>query len=189
MRHTRIAIALAASSLALGGCAALGTGGGTAGESSAADGAGAGRQWITVDQGRATPSPAESTGKAVVTPEVTLPAFSPDPGCTKIWPRTEPVMIPVQATPGSGSLTVEWPNRYGPRYRVAAVPQELVVGRQPEPVWQEVPGGAGCSVRATITGLTPGEPHIVWLDAPDSGREVDGTRHRYSGRSGVLYPR
>jgi hypothetical protein len=187
MRHTRIAIALAASSLALGGCAALGLGGDTAGESSAA--AGTGKQWIAVDQGRATPSPAKTTGKAIATPETSLPAPAPDPSCTKIWPRTEPVMIPVEVTPGAGSLAVEWPTGYGPRYRVAAVPQELVVGRQPEPVWQEVPAGSGCSARATITGLTPGAPYIVWLDAPDSGREVDGTRHLYSGRSNVLYPR
>jgi hypothetical protein len=43
-------------------------------------------------------------------------------------------------------------------------------------------------VSATITGLTSGAAYIVWLDAPNTGRERDGTRHLYSGRSGVVYP-
>ncbi|MDI6100508.1 hypothetical protein QLQ12_18010 [Actinoplanes sp. NEAU-A12] len=186
MRHTRIAFALAATSLALGGCAALGLGGGTAGESAAM--AEKGKSWIEVAEGKATPSPAATTGKPIATPAVSLSAPAPDPSCTKIWPRTEPVMIPVEVTPGSGSLAVEWPAQYDSNYRITAVPQALVAGPQPEPSWQEVPAGAGCSVSTTITGLIPGEAYIVWLDAPNSGREVDGTRHLYSGRSGVVYP-
>ena len=186
MRHTRIAITLATASLALGGCAALGLGG-KAGETSAA--AEKGTPWIQVDQGKATPSPAETTGRPAATPTVSLSAPAPDPSCTRIWPRTEPVMIPVEVTPGAGSLTVEWPTGYGPDYRVTAVPQELVTGPQPEPSWQQVPAGTGCSMRTTLTGLLPGAPYIVWLDAPDTGRERDGTRHLYSGRSGVVYPR
>ncbi|WP_239143909.1 hypothetical protein [Actinoplanes philippinensis] len=187
MRHTRIALALAAASLTLGGCAALGAGGDKAGESSAA--AGGGKQWILFDQGSPTPSPAATVGKPAATPQVSLSAASPDPSCTKVWPRTEPVMIPVEVTPGSGSLTVEWPTQYRSNYRVTAVLQGVVVGRQPEPVWQAVPAGTGCTVRTTISGLTSGAPYIVWLDAPNTGRERDGTRHLYSGRSGVVYPR
>ncbi|MEV4277245.1 hypothetical protein [Actinoplanes xinjiangensis] len=187
MRHTRITLVLAAASLTLGGCAALGIGGDEGGESPAA--AGEGRQWIVVDQGRATPSPAKTVGRPTATPAVSLSAPSPDPSCTRLWPRTEPVMIPVEVTPGSGSLTVEWPTQYDSNYRVTAVLQGVVAGRQPEPVWQDVPAGTGCAVSATITGLTPGAPYIVWLDAPNTGRERDGTRHLYSGRSGVVYPR
>lgn len=186
MRHTRIALVLAAASLTLGGCAALGLGKDKAGDSSA--GAGGGKQWIVVDQGKATPSPSESFGKPTATPAVSLSAPTPDPSCTRIWPRTEPVMIPVEVTPGSGSLTVEWPTQYNSNYRVTAVLQGVVVGRQPEPVWQDVPAGTGCAVSTTITGLTSGAAYIVWLDAPNTGRERDGTRHLYSGRSGVVYP-
>lgn len=186
MRHTRIAIVLAAASLTLGGCAALGLGGDKSGDSSAATQGG--KSWIVVDQGKATPSPAEPVGKATATPAVSLSAPTPDPSCTKIWPRTEPVMIPVEVTPGAGSLTVAWPTQFDSNYRVTAVLQDLVVGPQPEPVWKDVPAGTGCSMSTTITGLTPGEAYIVWLDAPNTGRELDGTRHLYSGRSGVVYP-
>jgi hypothetical protein len=186
MRHTRIALVLAAASLTLGGCAALGLGGDEDGDSSPA--ARDGRQWIVVDQGKATPSPSETAGRATATPAVSLSAPSPDPSCTRVWPRTEPVMIPVEVTPGAGSLTVEWPTQYDSNYRITAVLQGVVVGRQPEPVWQDVPAGTGCSVSATITGLTSGAAYIVWLDAPNTGRERDGTRHLYSGRSGVVYP-
>ena len=51
-----------------------------------------------------------------------------------------------------------------------------------------MPAGAGCTVTATITGLKAGTPYVVWLDAPNTGYERDGTRHPYSGRSGVVYP-
>jgi hypothetical protein len=186
MRHTRIALVLAAASLTLGGCAALGLGGDEAGDSSA--GSRNGKQWIVVDQGKATPAPSGTVGKPSATPTVSLSAPSPDPSCTKVWPRTEPVMIPVEVTPGSGSLTVEWPTQYDSNYRVTAVLQGVVAGAQPEPVWQDVPAGTGCSVSTTITGLTSGAAYIVWLDAPNTGRERDGTRHLYSGRSGVVYP-
>lgn len=191
MRHTRIAIALAAASLALGGCAALGKSTAEGSATAAGDPATAadGAKWIVVDAGKATPSPGQRFGKPPVTPEVSLSPPAPDPSCTKIWPRTEPVMIPVEVTPAAGSLIVEWPTQGLSDYRVTAVRQELVVGPQPEPVWIPVPPGKGCSVRATITGLIPGEAYIVWLDAPNTGRERDGTRRLYSGRSGVVYPR
>jgi hypothetical protein len=185
MRHTRIVIALAAASLSLGGCAAFGLDDPAAGDSTTAA---EGRQWIVVDAGKATPSPGETTGKAVPTPEVSLSMPAPDPSCTKLWPRTEPVMIPVEVRPGAGSLTVEWPTQGLSDYRVTAVPQPLVVGAQPEPEWIPVPPGKGCSVSYTITGLIPGGAYIVWLDAPNTGRELDGTRRLYSGRSNVVYP-
>ena len=40
--------------------------------------------------------------------------------------------------------------------------------------------GAGCTVTATITGLKSGKPYVVWLDAPNTGYQRDGTRHPYS---------
>jgi hypothetical protein len=145
---------------------------------------------MLVEAGRATPSPTPASGRAVSpSPDVTASLPSPDPSCTKLWPRTEKVMIPVEVTPGSGSLKVEWPTLYDSDYRVTAVPQALVSGAQPEPVWRTVAAGTGCTVTTTITGLQSGAAYIVWLDAPNTGREVDGTRHLYSGRSGVVYPR
>ncbi|MEU8240689.1 hypothetical protein AB0C07_20795 [Actinoplanes missouriensis] len=186
MRTIKIGIALTALPLVLGGCAALGlsddSGASTAVQES-------GESWMQVDAGQATPSPVPTRGKAVVTAEPSVSAPTPDPSCTKIWPRTDPVFIPVEVTPGAGSLKVEWPTQYDSGYRVTAVPQALVSGAQPEPEWQTVAAGTGCSVSTTITGLTSGAAYIVWLDAPDTGRDIDGTRHLYSGRSGVVYPK
>ncbi|MFC7529555.1 hypothetical protein [Actinoplanes sp. GCM10030250] len=186
MRHSRIAITLAAVSLSLGGCAALGLGE-TPGDSSAASTAG--EPWMLVEAGKATPSPAPSRGRSLTpSPDPSLSAPALDPACTRIWPRTESAFIPIEVTPGAGTLKVEWPAQFDSNYRLAAVPQALISGKQPEPVWQSVAAGSGCSVTATITGLTSGKAYIVWLDAPNTGRERDGTRHLYSGRSGVVYP-
>ncbi|GGN40906.1 hypothetical protein FHR83_006933 [Actinoplanes campanulatus] len=185
MRHTRIAIALAATSLTLGGCAALGLGDRTATtEGAARDG----ESWLLVQQGQATPSPSVTMGAPSPTPEVSLSVPTPDPRCTKLWPRTDPALIPVRVTPGAGSLKVDWPTQFNSNYRVAAVPQKLVKGPQPQPVWQEVAPGSGCAMSTTVTGLTPGAAYIVWLDAPNTGHRLDGTRNLYSGRSGVVYP-
>lgn len=191
MRRTGIAITLAATSLALGGCAALGLGDGGSGDSSSSGTtATLGKPWLMVDQGKATPSPSATTGKPSATPTVSLSAPTPDPGCTKIWPRTDwRVLIPIEVTVGTGQVKIEWPTQYDSDYRVTAVPQQLVKGPQPEPTWKAVAAGTGCTTTTTITGLTSGAPYIVWLDAPNTGREVDGTRHLYSGRSGVIYPK
>jgi hypothetical protein len=98
------------------------------------------------------------------------------------------VLIPMQVTPGKGALTVTWPRQYASTYRVTAVPQPLVSGAQPAHTWTDVPAGTGCTVTTTITGLTSGKPYVVWLDAPGAGTYGDGTRHPYSGESGVVYP-
>jgi hypothetical protein len=189
MRRTGIAITLAAASLALGGCAALSVGGDKGGDSSEGTTAKLGEPWIQVERGRATPSPSAPTGKPSATPTTPLATLTPDPGCTKIWPRTDwRVLIPIEVTVGTGSVEVEWPTQYDSNYRVAAVPQQLVTGAQPEPAWKAVAAGTGCTTTTTITGLTSGAPYIVWLDAPNTGAEVDGTRHLYSGRSRVVYP-
>ncbi|MBO3743717.1 hypothetical protein [Actinoplanes flavus] len=186
MRHTRIAIALAATSLTLGGCAAFGLGERTA---TTGDTERGGESWLLVQQGQATPSPTASRGAPTPTPEASLSVPAVDPRCTKLWPRTDPALIPVEVTPGRGSLRVDWPTQFSSNYRVAAVPQKLVTGPQPEPVWKEVAPGSGCAMSTTLTGLTPGAAYIVWLDAPNTGRRLDGTRNLYSGRSGVVYPK
>ncbi|BBH65800.1 hypothetical protein ACTI_24850 [Actinoplanes sp. OR16] len=187
MRKLKLAMALTALPLLLGGCSALGLGGDSPGATATAP-VESGEDWMRLAAGDATPSPTPSRGKATATADPTVSAPAPDPSCTKIWPRTDPVFIPVEITPGAGSLKVEWPTQYDSDYRVAAVPQQLVSGRQPEPVWKTVAAGTGCTVSTTITGLTSGAAYIVWLDAPNTGYNVDGSRHLYSGRSGVVYP-
>jgi hypothetical protein len=144
---------------------------------------------VEVAQGRPTASPTPARkGRPSASPS---PAAwkSADPSCGRTYEPGQ-VLIPLSVTVGAGALTVSWPGYGGSAgYRVAAVPQDLVSGAQPPPVWQSVGAGDGCTVTATISGLDAGAPYIVWLDAPGSGRIADGTRLPYSGRSGVVYPR
>ncbi|GAA2565745.1 hypothetical protein GCM10010435_43310 [Winogradskya consettensis] len=175
--------------LAVGGCSALGLGSKT---SPGASGTSAtptpGAPWFTFAPGSATPSPQPTrpTGsRSPVLPPVTfLPA---DPACSVSW-TVDPVLIPMRVTPGAGKLTVTWPRQYDSDYRITAVKQPLISGAQPAYTWQYVPTPPGCLATATITGLKKGVPYIVWLDAPNTGYEPDGTRHPYSGKSGVVYP-
>ena len=72
--------------------------------------------------------------------------------------------------------------------RLTAVPQDLVNGEQPGPAWQTIKTGAECEVTAKIGGLTRGRAYIVWLDAPNTPRRLDGSRSLYSGKTKVLIP-
>ena len=149
----------------------------------------AGPGWLVSATGNATASPSASAGagtRAPLLPPVSfLPGF--DPACAKSY-TVEPPLIAMTVVPGKRSLTVTWPRQYDSNYRITAVPQPLVSGKQAAHTWQDVPAPAGCTVTATITGLTSGKPYVVWLDAPNTGYEPDGTRHPYSGKSDVVYP-
>ncbi|GIF15216.1 hypothetical protein [Actinoplanes teichomyceticus] len=181
MRHVGTVAVVVAFALAAGGC------GGGDERTGAAASPSPGDTWSLLVTGSATPSPTPSLG---VRPSAAATAGLPsaNPSCTRVWPPTEPVLIPVAVTPVPGGFRVEWPRQYDSNYRVTAVPQELVAGAQPEPVWKNVPAGTGCTISTTLTGLNSGDPYIVWLDAPNTGRQPDGTRHPYSGRSSVVYP-
>jgi hypothetical protein len=181
MRLTKFVLVLAALPVTLGAC---GSAPATPSASAAADPR---DPWVVVDSGSPTPSPKPS----VFAPRSALPpvSFMPtESSCAMGWPQDDQVLIPMVVTPQKGSLKVEWPAQYGPTYRITAVDQRLVSGPQPEPTWQTVPAGGGCTVTATITGLTSGVGYIVWLDAPESGHKLDGTRHLYSGKSAVVKP-
>ena len=182
MRLRSRLLALAVLPFALGGCGGLGGSGG-----SSATPAPSGTPWILYAGGSATPSPSVSYAASAPAPPPAsfLPAT---PACAATFTRIEGVRIPLTVTPGKGSLKVTWPRQYYSNYRIAAVKQSLVSGSQSAYTWQNVAAGSGCTVSATITGLKSGAPYIVWLDAPDSGYQLDGTRHLYSGRSGVVYP-
>ena len=182
MRQVGFVIALAAFALVAGGC--------SDGETvTAAPSPSPGDTWSLLVEGSATPSPTPSGPTGSRSPVATASLPSANPSCTQIWPATEPVFIPIVVTAFAGGFGVQWPRQYDSNYRVTAVPQKLVSGAQPEPTWKDVPAGTGCTVSTTLTGLIPGEPYVVWLDAPNTGYETDGTRHPYSGRSGVVYPK
>jgi hypothetical protein len=177
---------VAASLLLLGGCAA-GAGGGAS--PTLAPGPSATRPWLLYASGQAPPGP--TPGRSVA-PSVTGLPFSPLASaatCDIAWPNdVGQVLIPLIVTPGTRSLKVQWPNRYGSTYRVTAVDQRLVKGAQPEPKWVTVATGSGCTGTATLSGLVSGNPYIVWLDAPGTPRGVDNSRSLYTGRSGVVVP-
>lgn len=188
MRLRKALLALAVLPFAVGGCSALGLGGSGGSSGTSASPAPSGTPWIMYAGGSATPSPSVSRWGG--TPSAALP-FSflpPAPACTASFTRIEAVLIPLTVTPGKGSLKVTWPRQYNSNYRITAVKQPLVSGSQPAYAWQNVAAGTGCTVTATITGLKSGTPYVVWLDAPSTGYQLDGTRHLYSGRSGVVYP-
>jgi len=187
MRLRRILPPLLALPIALGGCGLLGFGSSTGNPGSAASATPEASGWIVVATGSATPSPVPSPGgsRRPVPSASFLPVV---PGCAKDW-TVNPPLIPIEVVPGAGKLTVTWPRQYDSGYRITAVEQPLISGRQPDYTWQNVPAGTGCTVTATISGLKKGVPYVVWLDAPNTGYELDGARHLYSGRSGVVYPR
>lgn len=180
----RVRSALVLVALALGGCS-----GDSATPTVSATATANGQPWVVVEPGKATPS---ATASRYGSPKPALPPVSVMPtaaACKIAWPEYQgQVFIPLQVTPGSGSLSVQWPNRYGNTYRVAAVQPSLVTGAQPEPAWKTVTTGSECEGSATITGLTSGAAYMVWLDAPDTPRDVDGTRSLYTGRSGIVKP-
>jgi hypothetical protein len=178
--------------LLLGGCGVLGLDDAPApgGTATTTPGPVSGAGWVVSASGSATPSPTPTVGTGTRPPGLPPVSFLPtEPGCGAATWTVDPVLIPLTVTPGAGSLTVTWPRQYESGYRVAAVPQPLVPGGQQEYTWQTVPAGTGCTVTATIRGLTSGTAYVVWLDAPDTGHERDGARHPYSGASGVVYPK
>ena len=174
--------------LLLAGCGTLGLGGSATPGASASPGPVSSTGWIVVTNGSPTPSPALPRGIGSPSPALPAVSFLPvDRSCTPSWDQAA-IEIPLTVTPGAGKLTVSWPRQWDSGYRITAVPQPLVPGDQPTPTWQTVPAGTGCTVTATITGLKSGVAYVVWLDAPGTGAERDGSRHPYSGRSGVVYP-
>jgi hypothetical protein len=185
-------LALAVLPLALGGCGVLGAGSATSRpgpSASASPGPATGAGWIVTAPGSATPSPAPSRGTGTLGPALPKVSFlALGSGCAQ-RSRIDEVLIPITVTPAVRSLTVTWARQYDSGYRITAVPQPLVAGSQPNYTWKTVAPASGCTVSTTIGGLKSGKPYVVWLDAPATGYERDGTRHPYSGRSGVVYPR
>lgn len=144
--------------------------------------------WLVSASGNATASPSAARGIGTRTPLLPPVSFLPmDPACTALATVASP-LIAMTIVPGKRSLTVTWARQYDSDYRITAVPQSLVAGAQATPTWKNVPAPAGCTVTATISGLTSGAPYVVWLDAPNTGYEPDGTRHPYTGQSDVVYP-
>ncbi|GGQ69336.1 hypothetical protein [Couchioplanes azureus] len=189
MRLIKFLLPVLAVPFAVGGCGVLGLGSATGTPAPSASATPApGDGWTIYAAGSATPTP-KTSYRGSRSPALPPVSFLPSPpeGCAKEW-TVDPVLIPLEVTPGAGKLTVTWPRQYDSDYRITAVKQTIVSGTQPPYTWQEVPAGDGCTITATISGLASNVPYIVWLDAPGTGHERDGTRRPYSGRSAVVYP-
>ncbi len=189
-RHARPGVLLAAVSLLVAGCAPGTTGSGRIHRVGQNSQLGPGDSWIVVAQGKPTPPPPVTVGSTPPTPLPTLKPIPTDTSCAFTWLAGQ-VLIPVTVTVGSNSIDVSWPRVGSPApttYRVAAVPQDLVAGAQPPTEWKTVQATSGCSAKTQIGNLTSGAPYVVWLDAPDSGYQIDGTPRPRSGRSSVVYP-
>jgi hypothetical protein len=173
--------------LVLGGCGVLGSAEPAAPSATPVPAGGPG--WLVSATGSPTPSPRLAGGTGTRAPLLPPVSFPPtvDPECAESF-TVDPVLIAMTIVPGKRSLTATWPRQYDSDYRITAVPQPLASGAQAAYTWKNIPAPAGCTATATITGLTSGKPYVVWLDAPNSGHERDGTRHPYSGKSDVVYP-
>jgi len=169
----------------LAGCGVLGSAAPVAPSATPVPAGGPG--WLVSKTGDATASPSATPGRTR-TPLLPPVSFLPiDPECGKSY-TVEPPLIPMTIVPGKRSITATWPRQYDSNYRITAVPQPLKSGSQAAYTWKNIPAATGCTVTATISGLTSGQAYVVWLDAPNSGYEPDGTRHPYSGKSDVVYP-
>jgi hypothetical protein len=98
-----------------------------------------------------------------------------------------PRRIVPQATAGAGSATVRWqsdPHADVTGYRVRAVGQTLVAGRQADPVTVAVGEPTGCvPVTATVGGLTPGTFYVFWLEEAQHDDATGVTRYVQVGSS------
>ncbi|MEV0898646.1 fibronectin type III domain-containing protein [Actinoplanes sp. NPDC049802] len=158
----------------------------------------AGRNWIMVNEGEATPTPVTTYGKASPTPSTTLPPLpttspsasgSPDPSCTPRQ-RTSPING-LGVTPASTSAVVTWYHPGGPNivdYRITAISQDLVNGAQAEIGWtRSAPEECG-EVSATVPGLQPRSRYVFSVDVVlrREGVGLEGTYTRTVARSGVV---
>ena len=92
--------------------------------------------------------------------------------------------------PGAGAATLDWMADNRPEvlgYRVQAVSQRVVEGRQPAPVVQAVAQPDGCvGVTVTVTGLTPGDPYVFWLEEQVTSASTGVTRLVQVGTTGAV---
>ncbi|MGK5677962.1 fibronectin type III domain-containing protein [Actinoplanes sp. URMC 104] len=176
--------------LALGGC-----GGGSA--SSEAATAEAGKSWVVVADGSATPSPAPSRAAGTRSPFpsgfLPLPSTKPTPaptGSASCPPVKNQVINGADAAAGTTSGTVTW---YNPGtadivgYRITAISQDPLLGEQRDVGWTVVTPAAGCGyMTATISGLDRGTRYVFSVDMVTSRRDTDATFAKTVARSQVV---
>jgi hypothetical protein len=193
-RKSAVALTAVALPLLLVGCSSSSSSTRPGGEETA----GAGRNWIVVNEGSPTPSPVDAVGKASPTPSTTLPPLptgsasptaTPSNTCTPMQriKRIDGLAV----TPASTSAVVTWYHPGGSNiidYRVTAINQDLVTGAQKEVGWtRSAPATCG-DVSATITGLDPQTPYVFSVDVvlKRDNFSLEGVYTQTIARSGVV---
>ena len=198
MRRNRLA-ALLLLPFVLSSCGSLDTLTGSGGSSSAsASPAPSASPWIVVAAGSSAPAPSPSY--PTTTPTTTFGGFlplasvqpTPAPSATCPPGTYDFSRINVLAvTPGTTTAKVRFYNIGGynlVQFRLTAISQHLMGGRQRDVGWVTINPTAGCgTVTATITGLTRKTGYIFSIDAVVTRRSGDGPRAATVFRSGVVY--
>jgi hypothetical protein len=90
----------------------------------------------------------------------------------------------------SGTATVRWRDVGGANvaaYRLTAIPQTLVSGRQPDLVWRTITPSRPCTdMSASMTGLKRGAPYVMSLEVVLRHSTLAGTRSATIARSTVF---
>jgi hypothetical protein len=156
-----------------------------------------GSPWVIVVPGSATPSPGPPG--ATVTPSTfptgflklpsgtVTPARTASPTCTAYHSHD---IDGATVVPGRTSATVTFYNPGGSdlvEYRVTAISQDVVAGRQRDVGWTVITPGAGCGfLTATVSGLDPKTRYVFSVDAVRTRIGQDGTGAATVARSVVV---
>jgi hypothetical protein len=196
MRRRQLAV-LAFVPALLSGCGALGL--------SAPGGSGAspspsptGPSWIVVDQGSVTPSPTPSApGPTSLLPSAgylplrpAAPAGTPTVSCSANTFNFSKI-DGADVVPSATTAVVTWYNVGGfnlKQFRVTAISQDLVVGRQRDIGFTVMAPGTQCGpMSTTVTGLDRKTAYVFSVDAVVYRKSGDGTRAATVARSLVIY--
>jgi hypothetical protein len=155
-----------------------------------------GNEWLVVAPGSATPSPRPSSGVAP-TPTATggflpLPRTVrpvPSATCARDTPHFNKIGA-LNVVPGTTSAVVRWYNVGGyniVEFRVTAVSQDLVVGKQRDIGFVTVKPDNPCGfLSATVPNLDRGTGYVFTVDAVVVRRSGDGTHAATVFRSAVI---
>jgi hypothetical protein len=181
----------------LSGCGVLGLSSPGSGGSPPA--APSGPNWIVVAPGSATPSPIPSPGTPSPAPTggylpLRAPAAARTPAimCSPNTFNFSKIAI-AYATPSTTSAVVSWYNVGGynlKQFRLTAISQDLVGGKQRDVGFLVVTPGAPCGqMSATLTGLDRKTGYMFSVDAVVIRKSGDGWHAATVARSHVVYTR
>jgi hypothetical protein len=188
----------------LSGCGALGLSSSSSGSSSSSPGsspgATGGKTWLVVDQG--TPTPSAAPGHGASGDSWTLPwtplrtngnggaaaTAAPTPTCGTNNVNFSRIAGATAVTSATGAV-VSWYNDGGynlRQFRVTAISQDLVGGKQRDVGWVTVTPTRCGPMSATITGLDRKTGYVFSVDAVVGRTVGDGTQAATIARSGVV---